>query len=166
MTAQRGKTQKGKADTWQVPKPDTILFPQLRCMGLGLASESRSTGWGRKAFPHCSLVISPAAQRAGVCLWSWRKHLLASPWPAPPSWHSPMSQQEDSYPPEPVGLSRSEDESGKQSHVGGTPGAQTPDVQTHTVTCVYILVNTDTGTQPGPAVHPLPTPHTAARTHL
>lgn len=48
-----------------------------------------------------------------------------------------MSQQEDSHPPEPIGLSRPEGGSGKQGHVGGTPGAQTPDVQTHAQSRVY-----------------------------
>lgn len=82
-----------------------------------------------------------------MCLWLWRKHL-----PAPPSWHSPMSQQQDSHPSEPPGLPRREGRSGKQVRVG----AQTPDVQTHTGTCIYILINTGTGTHPGPAVHPPP----------
>lgn len=61
--------------------------------------------------------------------------------------------------PQADGLPRPESGSGKQVHVGGTPGARTPDVQPHTQ--LYILLSTGTcnpsalsPATPGPTLPP------------
>lgn len=85
---------------------------------------------------------------------SWRKHGCLAPDPAHWSWHSPMSQQHDSHPPEPTSCQRPEVEVENKSTWAAHLALRRLQMcrHTHSLVCVHPQKHT----HPGDTARPQP----------
>lgn len=90
---------------------------------------------------------------------SWRKHGCLAPDPAPWSWHSPMSQQQDSHPPEPTSCQRPEVEVENKSTWAAHLALRRLQMCRHTQprVCTSSETHTPRGHSQTPAPPPTPT---------